>query len=290
MPLFTDQLGRTIALDHPPRRIISLVPSQTELLHTLGLEEEVVGITKFCVHPSQWFRHKTRIGGTKDIRPEIIDSLQPDLVIANKEENDRAQVEDLATRVPVWISDVATLSDALRMIRSVGELTGKIQPAEALATAIGKGFADLGIPAGSPDPARPAKASAENPASSGLSALIGPRTAYFIWRKPWMVAGGDTFIHDLLHRAGFTNVFAHQPRYPSVDLEALSATGCELVLLSSEPYPFSGKHFAEIREALPHALIRLVDGEIFSWYGSRLLQAPAYLQQLRVGLIRNADI
>lgn len=289
MPLFTDQLGRTIALDHPPRRIISLVPSQTELLHTLGLEEEVVGITKFCVHPSQWFRHKTRIGGTKDIRPEIIDSLQPDLVIANKEENDRAQVEELATRVPVWISDVATLPDALRMIRSVGELTGKTQPAEALAAAIGKGFADLGTPTGeTAAPGRPAKAHAENPAAPGLPA--GPRAAYFIWRKPWMVAGGDTFIHDLLLRAGFTNVFAHQPRYPSIDLEALSIAGCELVLLSSEPYPFSDKHFAEIREALPHALIRLVDGEIFSWYGSRLLQAPAYLRQLRAGLIRNADI
>lgn len=281
MPLFTDQLGRTIALDHPPRRIISLVPSQTELLHALGLEEEVVGITKFCVHPPQWFRHKTRIGGTKDIRPGIIDSLQPDLVIANKEENDRAQVEELATRVPVWISDVATLPDALRMIRSVGELTGKTLSAEALAAAIEKGFADLERPTGV------SGRSVENPPAP---APTGPRAAYFIWRKPWMVPGGDTFIHDMLHRAGFTNIFRDQPRYPSIDLPTLAAASCELVLLSSEPYPFSEKHIAEIKEALPGAVIRLVDGELFSWYGSRLLQAPAYLRELYKGLTRNDDI
>lgn len=266
MPLFTDQLGRTISLDRPPRRIISLVPSQTELLYTLGLEEEVAGITKFCVHPQQWFRTKTRIGGTKDIRPEIIDALQPDLIVANKEENDRAQVEQLFPRYPVWISDIATLADALQMIRSVGELTGKTTPALSLAEEITRRFAALGSPAPS------------------------PRTAYFIWRNPWMVAGGDTFIQDMLTHAGFTNIFRDQPRYPAIELESLAGSGCELVLLSSEPYPFREKHIGEIRAVLPEASIRLVDGEVFSWYGSRLLQAPAYLQELREGLTRNHDI
>jgi ABC-type Fe3+-hydroxamate transport system substrate-binding protein len=260
MPLFTDQLGRTLSLDRPPQRIISLVPSQTELLYTLGLEEEVVGITKFCIHPEQWFRHKTRIGGTKDIRPEIIHSLQPDLVLANKEENDRTQIEELFPKVPVWVSDVATLADALQMIRSVGQLTGKAVQAESLASAIARRFAGLEAP--------------ESPRAS-------LRTAYFIWRKPWMVAGGDTFIQDMLFRAGFTNIFRDQPRYPSIELESLAGSDCELVLLSSEPYPFREKHIGEIREVLPRATIRLVDGEIFSWYGSRLLQAPAYLRELR---------
>jgi len=261
MPLFTDQLGRTISLDRPPRRIISLVPSQTELLHTLGLEEEVIGITKFCVHPQQWFRHKTRVGGTKDIRPEVIHSLQPDLIIANKEENDRAQVEQLFPHYPVWISNVATLADALQMIRSVGELTGKTAPALSLAEEITRRFAALGSPAPS------------------------PRTAYFIWRNPWMVAGGDTFIQDMLTHAGFINIFRDQTRYPSIELESLAASGCELVLLSSEPYPFRENHIGEIRAILPKSRVLLADGEIFSWYGSRLLQAPAYFLQIQDSLL-----
>jgi ABC-type Fe3+-hydroxamate transport system substrate-binding protein len=259
MPLFTDQLGRTITLDPPPQRIISLVPSQTELLYTLGLEEEVVGITKFCVHPQSWFRHKTRIGGTKDIRPEIIRSLQPDLIIANKEENNQAQIEELMLHYPVWVSNVQTLPDALEMIRSIGELTGKTRPALELAEEIDRRFAGL------------ARHATNN----------SPRTAYFIWRKPWMVAGGDTFIQHMLQYAGFTNIFGDQSRYPSIELESLAGSGCELVLLSSEPYPFRERHIEEIREVLPQATIRLVDGEIFSWYGSRLLHAPAYLQELQ---------
>ncbi len=276
MPFFTDQLGRTITLDHPPQRIISLVPSQTELLYTLGLEEEVAGITKFCVHPPSWYRYKTRIGGTKDIRQEIIRALQPDLIIANKEENNREQIEELMRHYPVWVSDVQTVPDALEMIRNIGDLTGKIQPALKLAEEIDRRFAGLrlGIPTACISPAEASAGSPQGPAAS-------PRTAYFIWRNPWMVAGGDTFIQTMLQIAGFTNIFHDQARYPSIELEELKKSGCELVLLSSEPYPFKERHIAEIREVLTDATIRLVDGEIFSWYGSRLLHAPAYLQELR---------
>src|SRR5579859_1404952 len=140
MPSFTDQLGRTIFLPRIPHRIISLVPSQTELLYTLGLDEAVVGITKFCVHPESWFRSKPRIGGTKAIDPARVDALQPDLIIANKEENEKPQIEALATRYPVWISDVHTLQDALAMIRDVGAITGKATEASALATTIATRF------------------------------------------------------------------------------------------------------------------------------------------------------
>jgi ABC-type Fe3+-hydroxamate transport system substrate-binding protein len=257
MPIFTDQLGRTITLDRPPVRIISLVPSQTELLYHLGAD--VVGISKFCVHPDSWFREKTRIGGTKDIDPARIVALQPDLIIANKEENDRVQVEALATQYPVWVSDIHNLTDALAMIRSVGELVGQTQKAQALVTEIEKAFSKL--------------------ASKSSSPL---RTAYFIWREPWMTIGGDTFIHDMLQRCGLTNLFATQSRYPIVDPATLS--DCDLILLSSEPYPFREKHVKEIQALVPDAFVRLVDGELFSWYGSRLLQAPAYFQQLQASL------
>lgn len=265
MSSFTDQLGRTITLDHLPRRIISLVPSQTELLHTLGAP--VVGITKFCVHPTTWFQEKTRIGGTKDIHPKKIADLHPDLIIANKEENDRDQVEALAARYPVWTSDIHNLGDAIAMIRSVGELIGQTAKAQTLATDIEKAFSELtATPPSSPTP---------SPSPSVTPSPI--RTAYFIWRNPWMTVGGDTFIHDMLHRCGLTNLFATESRYPTVDPATLS--NCNLVLLSSEPYPFRARHVKEIQTLLPNVIVRLVDGEPFSWYGSRLLQAPAYFRQ-----------
>lgn len=271
MPLFTDQLGRTISLDQPPRRIISLVPSQTELLYTLGLQEEVAGITKFCVHPETWFRTKTRIGGTKNINMETIHSLKPDLVIANKEENQQQQIEELSRHYPVWISDIKGLSDALQMIRDVGALIGKEEKASSLAAGIEQGFAYL-----------PSKlpVALQRDGSGHQFGRCRVRAVYFIWRNPWMVAGGDTFIHDMLQRCGLDNIFRDQVRYPSISMESLSDSGCELVLLSSEPYPFREKHREEIRTVLPNALIRLVDGEMFSWYGSRLLLAPAYFRQL----------
>jgi ABC-type Fe3+-hydroxamate transport system substrate-binding protein len=266
MPSSTDQLGRTITLDHLPRRIISLVPSQTELLHTLGAP--VVGITKFCIHPTTWFQEKPRIGGTKGIDPDKIDALQPDLIIANKEENDRDQVEALAARYPVWTSDIHNLDDAIAMIRSVGELIGQTAKAQTLATDIEKAFSEL---------------TATPPSSLTPSAIPSPlRTVYFIWRNPWMTVGGDTFIHDMLQRCGLTNLFATESRYPVVDPSTLS--NCDLVLLSSEPYPFRSKHLKEIQSLLPNAIVQLVDGELFSWYGSRLLQAPAYFRRLLTGL------
>lgn len=254
--LFPDQLNRQIILEHPPRRIISLVPSQTELLYALGLDQEVVGITKFCVHPSTWFREKTRVGGTKNVHRDIIDRLSPDLIIANKEENLAADVEPLMQDYPVWVSDIQTLEDAYEMIAGIGAITRREAAASTLLAKIKAGFAML-----------PSRETAVP-------------TAYLIWRDPWMVAGGDTFIHEMLGKCGLQNVFGEQMRYPSVTAEQLADSGCELVLLSSEPYSFREKHVAELQAILPAARIELVDGEMFSWYGSRLLEATAYFKTL----------
>ncbi|MEC5144334.1 helical backbone metal receptor [Chitinophaga sp. 212800010-3] len=255
--IFTDQLNRQIILDKQPQRIVSLVPSQTELLYTLGLDAEVVGITKFCVHPLTWFREKTRVGGTKNIHADIIQQLQPDLIIANKEENLASEVEALMKDYPVWVSNIQTLEDAYEMIRGVGAITGRASGAEILVEKIAAGFSAL-MPVPDPMPA-----------------------AYFIWRDPWMVAGGDTFIHQMMLRCGFRNVFGEQLRYPAIDLAQLAQSGCRRVLLSSEPYPFREKHIAAVQAILPDATIQLVDGEMFSWYGSRLLEAPAYFMSLQ---------
>lgn len=255
MPLLN--LHATATTPLTPSRIISLVPSQTELLCHLGLTEQVIGITKFCVHPKEWHQNKTRIGGTKTLNIEKIKSLQPDLIIANKEENVREQVEELAKEFPVWASDVNTLEDAYEMIESVGALTGKSSDAKELVAHIKTAFAQLQTPNNK------------------------PQTAYLIWKDPYMTAGGDTFINDMLTKAGFQNAFTSKQRYPVVTVDDLRSAACQLLFLSSEPYPFKQKHIDELQAHLPKTKIVLVDGEMFSWYGSRLLKAPAYFQNLR---------
>jgi ABC-type Fe3+-hydroxamate transport system substrate-binding protein len=253
-----DQLGRVITLPHPPQRIVSVVPSQTELLFDLGLREEVVGITKFCIHPDEWFRSKTRVGGTKTLDPEKIKALEPDLIIANKEENDHAQIEALIKQYPVYVSDIKNLDDALSMIKDIGQLTQREQEANQLAMNIHDGMSQLTLP------------------QRRLSC------AYFIWWEPIMTVNHDTSINDMLERCGFDNVFRNDAssRYPVIDEAALVAAQPELILLSSEPYPFKEKHMDYFRQLLPNAKVMIVDGEMFSWYGSRLLKAPSYLQQV----------
>jgi len=255
----TDQTNKLVEIPTPPLRIISLVPSQTELLYDLGLEEEVLGITKFCVHPTEWFKSKQRIGGTKDISMEKIQALNPDLIIGNKEENQKEQVEALMLDYPVWMSDIKNLEDSLEMIIQIGKLTNREKKAIALVEEIQLAFSAL---------------------KSQLTTKPKKRVAYFIWKAPYMVAAGDTFIDNMLDIAGFSNVFGHLERYPAIDLETLANSQPALIFLSSEPYPFKEKHFETFQEACPNAKIILVDGECFSWYGSRLLYTARYFEAL----------
>jgi len=255
MSSFRDQLGRTVNLQGIPKRIISLVPSQTELLFYLGLDEEIAGITRYCIHPADKFKTKPKVGGTKQLDIAKIRSLQPDLIIANKEENERSQVEELQDLFPVWISNISNLQDALDMINGVGELVGKSTEAQLLSKQINQQFNNTTI--------KP----------SGL------RAAYFIWRKPYMVAGKGTFIDHMLQKCGLTNVF-DLDRYPEVYAATIVDANPDVILLSSEPYPFKERHIAEFKALLPSAIIKIVDGEMFSWYGSRLLQAPKYFDEL----------
>ncbi|MFI5128642.1 MAG: ABC transporter substrate-binding protein [Chitinophagales bacterium] len=257
MPAFTDQTGRQIILDKTPHRVISLVPSQTELLYTLGLDKEVVGTTKFCVHPDSWFRNKTKIGGTKKLRIDDIHKLKPDLIIANKEENVKEQVEELADHYPVWTSNVNNLDDAYAMIDQVGMLTGKSHAAKELIDQIKSGISILPTP------------------DSRLP------TCYLIWQNPYMTVGGDTFIHSMIEAAGFQNIFDTRKRYPEISIQDLLDSDCQLLLLASEPFPFKQKHIDELQPLLPKTKIFTVNGELFSWYGSRLLYAADYFQQLR---------
>ncbi|MEP7165989.1 MAG: helical backbone metal receptor [Ferruginibacter sp.] len=246
-------------LPHKPSRIISLVPSQTELLHYLGLEDETIAITKFCVHPEAWFRNKTRIGGTKAIDIEKIRTLNPDLIIANKEENVKEQVEMLAEDFPVCVTDVNNLTDAYRVINDIGILTNRQKAASELVDIINMRF---------------------DPLIQTANTKNRIPVAYLIWKDPYMTIGGDTFISSMLETVGLRNIFADQTRYPEITVAQLKTRNCELILLSSEPYPFKQKHINELQKELPGTRIILADGEMFSWYGSRLLLAPDYFMTL----------
>ncbi|MBD2752776.1 helical backbone metal receptor [Spirosoma validum] len=243
-------------------RIVSVVPSQTELLFDLGLDAEIVGLTKFCIHPADKVKNKAIVGGTKTLDLAKIHALRPTLILANKEENTRDQIEELQRQYDVHVTDVNTLPDALSMIRNVGVLVGKNWEAEVMAQQLEASLCPL-------------------PSAHPLS------VAYFIWRKPYMVAGNDTFIHSMLEIAGFRNAFAKQTRYPEVTPADVQAVQPDLIFLSSEPYPFSEKHVAELRAICPSSQILLVDGELFSWYGSRLLHASHYFRNLRNEIARH---
>jgi ABC-type Fe3+-hydroxamate transport system substrate-binding protein len=255
-----DQMHRAVSVAEHPQRIISLVPSQTELLHDLGLGERVVGITKFCVHPETWFHSKHRVGGTKKVDMQRVRALKPDLIIGNKEENERADIEALEKEFPVWMSDVRDLLGALDMIARIGELTSTQERASEIITGIEAAFATI------------------KPMAPPL------RAAYFIWRDPFMLAGHDTFVNDMIQRCGLINVSDGDARYPEIAPQELAALDPDVLLLSSEPYPFQEKHLAELNMICPGTPVRLVDGEMFSWYGSRLLKAPAYMNGLLEGL------
>ncbi len=240
----------------PPRRILSLVPSITELLVDLGLEEQLIGVTKFCVHPAHLRKTRQIIGGTKNLRMEVIRSLQPDLIIANKEENVKEQVLALAEDFPVWVSEAGSVAEAVELIRNTGALTGTLPAAETLIAGLRERMRRLTEHRPSPP----------------------KRTLYLIWRGPWMSVGGDTFIHDMLQLAGLENVCGGMRRYPELSAEEMQALRPDLILLSSEPYPFGDAHLAEIQALVPGVEVRLADGEFFSWYGSRMLPAMDYLR------------
>lgn len=256
MPVVVDALGRRVEAPDRPRRVVSLVPSQTETLFDLGLDEEIAGVTRFCVRPADRVKTKANVGGTKDFRAERIAQLDPDLIVANKEENTQEGIERLAARWPVWVSDVVTVDDALATVRAMGELVGRARRGEELARECAA-------------------------ALDAVPDFAGLRVAYLIWRKPWMAAGGGTFIDSLLRRAGMRNAFGERARYPEISIDELRAPAVETVLLSSEPFPFKEKHAEELREALGGGpAVELVDGEAFSWHGTRMREAGSALSRV----------
>ena len=252
-----DQIGNVLTFDTTPIRIISLVPSQTELLYDLGLEATIVGLTKFCIHPIHLKADKQIVGGTKQINLEKIKALKPDIILCNKEENTEAIVKDCQAICTVHVSDIFTITDCLELIQQYGQLFNVDAKAESIKAKITTNLSDF---------------------QNYIKDKPTLKVAYFIWKDPWMVSANNTFINHLLELNKLENIYANQNRYPEVDIAKIQdKNSLDLVLLSSEPYPFKTKHKSEFK----NAKTILVDGEYFSWYGSRLVQAFNYFKQLR---------
>lgn len=254
MKSVVDHLGRKITYKYPPKRIVSLCPAITETLFHLQLQEEVVGRTRFCIHPHDEVKTVINVGGTKDIKLERIQQLQPDLIIAEKEENTKEMVAALEVDYPVYVFEIQTIQDASRMIHDLGELTDRRLLATELNAQIDKAFARL-------------------------PKMNGQRVAYVIWQHPFMVVGQDTYIQTLLESMGFVNPFtSFAGRYPEVTAADLQAAKLDYLFLATEPFPFREQHQAEFDRLLPDTSSFIVDGEMF-WYGPKMLEAAAYFRR-----------
>lgn len=250
-----DQMGFPVTLEKRPERIISLVPSQTEFLYDLGLEEKIVGLTKFCVHPQNLRKTKQIVGGTKSFKFDVIARLKPDLIIGNKEENYKEGIEALKTKYNVWMSDINTLEQAFSMMEEVGVLVDKKPKSVEIIDVIRSSFDRLHL-------------------------SVDKKALYLIWQNPFMSVGINTFIDEMMRKCGFENVIKDHERYPIITEADIRKLSPDIILLSSEPFPFKEKHLKEFQLKFPETEIALVDGELFSWYGSRLLYSAAYFHEI----------
>lgn len=258
--IIKDQVNRTLSLEKAPVRIISCVPSITEILFEFNPAGNIIGRTKFCIHPKPQIQQIPIIGGTKNLRLEEIKARKPDLIFANKEENQKDQIEELAKEFPCYVSDIPNVENTCAFI------------------------ADLGLIFSKEDLAKRINQNIRKELNSTLK--IHPVTAlYLIWQKPYMSIGNDTYIHNMLMHSKFSNILGHKSRYPKIDIQEINQYKPEVILFSSEPFPFKQKHMDELQDKLDYTpKMLLVDGEMLSWYGARTQAGLEYGRKLRLSL------
>lgn len=253
-----DAFGKPLLFKQAAQRIISLVPSYTQTLFEIGAGEKVVGRTKYCIHPKKSIGQIPIVGGTKQVKDiALIQSLKPDLILCNKEENTPEMVAQLEQIAPVWVSEIQDLKDNQAFLKQLGVVTQCETKTLEINDKIATAFDSI----------------------KDINTIYS--TLYLIWRAPFMAAATATFIDCILNQGGFTNVLNGQKRYPTLEMDELKTLNPEIVMLSSEPYPFKTKHIFEIQALLPNAKVILVDGERFSWHGSGIIKTPEYLKYLR---------
>jgi ABC-type Fe3+-hydroxamate transport system substrate-binding protein len=263
---FVDASGVAVSMPAPPRRIVSLIPSITEILFALGLGDAVAGCTIYCTQPPEGVATKTRVGGEKNPKLDLIRDLGADLVVANIEENLREHVETLrAWGIPVYVTYPRTVADGIRLVRELGAVTGAAARGAEIAAALGSRLAEIRA----------------DRAQRGRARVFCP-----IWRNPYMTINGDTYVHDMLAVCGGENVFARLPkRYPEISLADVALARPDVILLPDEPYHFRRAHIADFSPypdmpAMRDGRIHLVDGKLLSWYGPRIEHALAILPGL----------
>lgn len=262
---FVDASGVAVTLPAPPRRIVSLIPSITEILFALGRGEAVAGCTIYCTQPPAGVAGKTRVGGEKNPKLDVIRSLGADLVVANIEENLREHIDTLrAWGIPVYVTYPRTVVDGIRLARELGEVTGAGERGAALARELEARLAEV----------------------QGGRAWSRARVFCPIWRNPYMTINRDTYVHDMLAVCGGENVFGGEAkRYPEITLDDVAARRPEVILLPDEPYRFRRAHLADFGPladvpAVRDGRIHLVDGKLLSWYGPRIGEALRVLPGL----------
>jgi len=248
-----DQIGTQIILPKVPERVISLVPSLTYTMYRLQLEDKLVGVTRFCKYPLHITKQKTIIGGTKDVKFDRIKQLKPDLILANKEENTKEIVDFIKTIAPVYVSDVFDINSNMKMLNDFGDIFNIQNSVIEIKNNINHNLTKLN-------------------SQGKLSAV------YLIWKNPWMSIGGDTFISKMMQYAGFDNLFNYEKRYPEISINTLVELKPQILLLSSEPYPFKEKDRSELQKLLPDTCILLVKGEPFTWFGTYIETAVDYFK------------
>lgn len=260
--IYKDAIGNEFDNVEPYLRIVSLVPSQTEyLIQILNHQTQaaVVGRTKFCIHPTEIVKDIQIVGGTKQIDVVIIKELHPDLIILNKEENTQEIYKSLENICPIYVSEIKTINDAFAWMKDIAGILNVSNIGEDIIQRIESEKAEY--------------------ESNNYSCI---KVAYLIWKDPYMTIGGDTFISQMLSSAGFENVFDDLERYPEVNIDTLEDAQLDILFLSSEPFPFKQKHVEQMKENGLKSLV--VDGELFSWYGSRMINSWKYFSKLRTRL------
>lgn len=263
---FLDEVSRTVSFAQTPRRIVCLVPSITETLFALGVGERVVGVTEYCTHPPDAVARVTKVGGTKDPQIETIVRLAPDIVIVNDEENRQEDFTALTERgLAVYVTAPRTVAGGIAMIERLGPVLGCQTASDAMVGRLRSLYEQV------------LRASA-----------AGPRLRVFcpIWRKPWMTFNADTYADDMLWSCGAENVVrAKADRYFSTTLEEIAVYEPEAVVLPSEPYPFTNKHFVHLKELADTPAGRgghfyCIDGMALCWYGPRIADGLTELSRL----------
>jgi ABC-type Fe3+-hydroxamate transport system substrate-binding protein len=254
---YTDALGTVHAAD-PQARIVTLVPSITELLCELGLAAQIVGRTGFCIHPAEVVQAIPKVGGTKDVNIEKIRKLAPTHLVVNIDENEKPTVDLLAEFIPhIVVTHPVRPRDNLALARLMGGVFCREPQAEAWCAAFEAEYALL-------------RAAPKGPPQTML---------YCIWQDPWMTISRDTYIARMLEEIGWSVPTLGEVRYPRFEWSFGLIAGVDGVLLSSEPYRFTEAHADALEKQIGKPVL-LVDGEMMSWYGSRSLQGLRYLREL----------